>query len=106
MVHLSGVHDGTDEATSKVANLSLAQDDDTFTTTVYGSRFAQEALPKHKMPDCEMPRDVAYRMIKDELSLDGNPKLKYVTPHRPELTQSLCFFYLSVQFIQLYLLTG
>ncbi len=24
----------------------------------------------------EMPKEVAYRMIKDELSLDGNPMLK------------------------------
>jgi glutamate decarboxylase len=25
-----------------------------------------------------MPKEVAYRMIKDDLSLDGNPMLKYV----------------------------
>jgi glutamate decarboxylase len=24
-----------------------------------------------------MPKEVAYRLIKDELSLDGNPMLKY-----------------------------
>ena len=30
------------------------------------------------MPEKEMPKEVAYRMIKDELSLDGNPMLKYV----------------------------
>jgi glutamate decarboxylase len=55
---------------------------DTFTTTVYGSRFAAEDLPKHEMPECEMPKEVAYRMIKDDLSLDGNPMLKYAT-HSP-----------------------
>lgn len=79
MVHLSAVHAGDDaaeQATQKLHNLALAECDDTFTTTIYGSRFAQEQLPKHKMPEHEMPRDVAYRMIKDELSLDGNPKLK------------------------------
>jgi glutamate decarboxylase len=52
--------------------------DDTFTTTVYGSRFAAEDLPKHEMPESEMPKEVAYRMIKDDLSLDGNPMLKYI----------------------------
>lgn len=26
-----------------------------------------------------MPREVAYRLIRDELSLDGNPMLKYAT---------------------------
>jgi hypothetical protein len=27
-----------------------------------------------------MPKDVAYRMIKDDLVLDGNPMLKLVSP--------------------------
>lgn len=50
--------------------------DDSFTTSVYGSKFAAEDLPKHEMPEGEMPKEVAYRMIKDDLSLDGNPMLK------------------------------
>ena len=49
-----------------------------FYSSVYGSRFAAEDLPMHEMPEREMPREVAYRMIKDELSLDGNPMLKCV----------------------------
>ncbi len=53
-----------------------APGDDEFSTSVYGSRFAAEDLPAHEMPEKEMPRDIAYRMIKDELSLDGNPMLK------------------------------
>jgi len=57
-------------------NLNSSVNADTFTTTVYGSRFAAEDLPKHEMPECEMPKEVAYRMIKDDLSLDGNPMLK------------------------------
>jgi glutamate decarboxylase len=57
-------------------NMGASSDSDTFTTTVYGSRFAAEDLPKHEMPESEMPREVAYRMIKDDLSLDGNPMLK------------------------------
>lgn len=51
---------------------------DGFTTSVYGSKFATQTLPKDEMPEGEMPRDIAYRMIKDDLSLDGNPRLKYV----------------------------
>jgi glutamate decarboxylase len=50
--------------------------EDRFTTSVYGSKFAAEDLPKHEMPENEMPKEVAYRMIKDDLSLDGNPMLK------------------------------
>lgn len=54
-----------------------APGEDEFSTSVYGSRFAAQDLPHHEMPEREMPRDIAYRMIKDELSLDGNPMLKY-----------------------------
>jgi len=60
-------------------NIGTSANEDTFTTTVYGSRFAAEDLPKFEMPENEMPKEVAYRMIKDDLSLDGNPMLKYVT---------------------------
>lgn len=60
----------------KKVHLQLANDEDSFTTSVYGSRFAAQDLPRHEMPESEMPREVAYRMIKDELSLDGNPMLK------------------------------
>jgi glutamate decarboxylase len=60
----------------KKVHLQLANDEDCFTTSVYGSKFAANDLPKHEMPEGEMPKDVAYRMIKDELSLDGNPMLK------------------------------
>ncbi len=49
--------------------------EDEVTASVYGSRFAAECLPSHEMPESEMPKEVAYRMIKDDLSLDGNPML-------------------------------
>src|SRR3954463_14629615 len=51
---------------------------DEFSSSVYGSRYASEDLPSHEFPEKEMPKEIAYRMIKDELSLDGNPMLKYV----------------------------
>lgn len=82
MVHLSSipakkgeVHEDLVEAVKKV-HLELINDEDNFTTSVYGSRFAAVDLPRHEMPEKEMPKEVAYRMIKDELSLDGNPMLK------------------------------
>lgn len=53
-------------------------DEDTLSGNVYGTRFAAEELPHHEIAEREMPPEVAYRMIKDELSLDGNPLLKYV----------------------------
>jgi glutamate decarboxylase len=60
------------------AHLQLADFRDEFTTSVYGSRFAGEDLPRQQMPEERMPREVAYRLIKDDLSLDNNPILKYV----------------------------
>lgn len=79
MVHLARVpnDDVIDAPLVKgVENVKLSEpEDDHATDTVYGSRFANQELPKHEMPDCEMPREIAYRMIKDELSLDGNPML-------------------------------
>lgn len=62
------------------APLMLYHGEESYTTSVYGSRFAAEDLPKDQMPDAEMPKEVAYRLIKDELSLDGNPILKYWHP--------------------------
>jgi glutamate decarboxylase len=56
--------------------MQFPEEDDTFTTTVYGSRFAACDLPKTEMPELEMPKEVAFRLIKDDLSLDGNPMLK------------------------------
>jgi glutamate decarboxylase len=47
---------------------------------VYGTKYAAEELPLYVMNDNGMPPDVAEQMIRDELSLDGNPLLKYVQP--------------------------
>lgn len=51
-------------------------DADTASASVYGTHFSLEHLPHGEMSEGEMPPAVAYRMIKDELSLDGNPLLK------------------------------
>jgi glutamate decarboxylase len=83
MVHLNPIakdHEIDQPLVKGMDKLQLGQsgNSDAFTTSVYGSRFAAEDLPKHEMPENEMPKEVAYRMIKDDLSLDGNPMLKYV----------------------------
>jgi glutamate decarboxylase len=83
MVHLATVKKDSEVATDSlptaIETLDLnAPGEDDFSTSVYGSRYAAEQLPQHEMPEKEMPKEVAYRMIKDDLSLDGNPMLKYV----------------------------
>lgn len=81
MVHLAAVRKNStfdpEPLIKRVDTIALddPQEHDFF-SSVYGSRFAAEDLPKDEMPDKEMPREVAYRMIKDDLSLDGNPMLK------------------------------
>jgi glutamate decarboxylase len=70
MVHLAQVP--TDSATvnpiagelEKLKIKHLKVDDDSFGTSVYGSKYAVIDLPKHEMPEEEMPKEIAYRMIK------------------------------------------
>jgi glutamate decarboxylase len=83
MVHLAAVKKDSEVPVSPslplphIETLDLgAPCEDEFFSSVYGSRFASEQLPQTEMPEREMPREIAYRMIKDELSLDGNPMLK------------------------------
>jgi len=75
---------------------------DEFTESVYGSRFAAVDLPRHEMPDNEMPREVAYRMIKDDLTLDGTPTLNlasFVTTYMEEEAEKLMVDAFSKNFI-------
>lgn len=69
MVHLARVATTKDLEEGLVPGLKDLEfgelpDEDEFTASVYGSRFAAADLPKHEMPEGEMPREVAYRMIK------------------------------------------
>ncbi|KAH0133847.1 glutamate decarboxylase, partial [Aureobasidium melanogenum] len=100
MVHLGQVTKDSEiqkDAQDKIDLSNLgpegSQPDD-FETSIYGSRFAAEDLPRHEMPDKEMPAATAYRMIKDDLTLDGNPTLNlasfvttYMEPEVEKLMQ-------------------
>ncbi|KAK2839203.1 hypothetical protein FQN49_006374 [Arthroderma sp. PD_2] len=71
-------------------------------SSVYGSRFAAEDLPTDEMPEQEMPKEVAYRMIKDDLSLDGNPMLNlasFVTTYMEDEAEKLMTEAFSKNFI-------
>ncbi|KAK7534903.1 pyridoxal phosphate-dependent transferase [Phyllosticta citribraziliensis] len=106
MVHLARVP--TDKMVSEplvegMSSLDLRDlEPDTITASVYGSRFAVEDLPRHEMPEKEMPREVAYRMIKDDLTLDGTPTLNlasFVTTYMEEEAEKLMLESFSKNFI-------
>ncbi|KAI9863388.1 MAG: Glutamate decarboxylase 4 [Trichoglossum hirsutum] len=108
MVHLQPIPTDSDIARDsvvaglKIDKLKFEPAEDEFTTSVYGSRFAAEDLPKVEMPEKEMPKEVAYRMIKDDLSLDGNPMLNlasFVTTYMEEEAEKLMAESLSKNFI-------
>ncbi|KAJ4503678.1 hypothetical protein HRR83_008841 [Exophiala dermatitidis] len=115
MVHLATVkpdpHKGSDFDAPKrrasivpgLEHISLEPPgEDEFSTSVYGSRFAAQDLPSHEMPEREMPKEIAYRMIKDELSLDGNPMLNlasFVTTFMEDEAEKLMTEAFSKNFI-------
>ncbi|OKL61100.1 Glutamate decarboxylase 4 [Talaromyces atroroseus] len=110
MVHLATVK--KDHQVSKPAahselpavetlDLSAPGEDD-YSTSVYGSQYAAKSLPAYEMPEKEMPREVAYRMIKDDLSLDGNPMLNlasFVTTYMEDEAEKLMAEAFSKNFI-------
>jgi len=68
MVHLASVPNDRDASAHIIKGLEKANffpaEEDDVTTSVYGSSYAAQDLPKYEMPEKEMPKDVAYRMIK------------------------------------------
>lgn len=46
-----------------------------FISSVFASRYVQDPLPRYRMPENSIPKEVAYQIIHDELQLDGNPRL-------------------------------
>ncbi|KAL5376195.1 hypothetical protein DPSP01_010660 [Paraphaeosphaeria sporulosa] len=86
----------------KKFTLAVEDEPDDYTATVYGSKYAAEDLPRHEMPDREMPPQVAYRMIKDDLTLDGTPTLNlasFVTTYMEEEAEKLMVDAFSKNFI-------
>jgi glutamate decarboxylase len=72
MVHLAAIPNDEKLAPPSIAGVTLEslkidvdknQPEDAFTTTVYGSKYAALDIPRYEMPEEEMPREVAYRMI-------------------------------------------
>lgn len=109
MVHLGEVSNDV-EAKGPIVegldNLQLGppgtETEDEFSANVYGSRYASQDLPRYEMPEGEMPREIAYRMIKDDLTLDGIPTLNlasFVTTYMEAEAEKLMVDAFSKNFI-------
>lgn len=44
-------------------------------TLAYSTKYSKTPIPQYELPEGEMPSDVAYQLIHDELNMDGNPAL-------------------------------
>jgi len=53
--------------------------EDSQQTSTYSSRYLTDPIPKYRQPDCACPSDAAYRLIHDEISLDGRPHQNLAT---------------------------
>jgi len=64
--------------TRKVKLAEVAEEEATL-SPAYAGRSATTPVPKYALPEGEMTPDVAYRLIHDELMLDGNARLNLAT---------------------------
>jgi glutamate decarboxylase len=54
-------------------------DDDTAVSPAYAGRYLDTEVPKHRLADTHASADAAYRLIHDELLLDGSSRLNMAT---------------------------
>jgi glutamate decarboxylase len=63
--------------TLKHPNASQGQSEDLAVAPLFG--LESRTIPRHELPEGELPPDVAYQIIHDELMLDGNARLNVAT---------------------------
>ncbi len=64
---------------SKKRSLSTLSPEELILSVTYGSRTFSREIPRFEIPEEGMPAEAAYRLISDELNLDGNPALNLAT---------------------------
>ena len=63
----------------KKVNLDKLAQEEKLLAPAYAGRSATAPVPKYALPEGEMEPDMAYRLIHDELMLDGNARLNLAT---------------------------
>lgn len=64
---------------SKIVNLDQMSEEQTLLSPAYAGRAATAPLPKFELPEGELTPQATYRLIHDELMLDGNARLNLAT---------------------------
>ena len=64
---------------SKKRSLATLSPEERLLSVTYGSRAFSGEIPRFEIPEEGMPAEAAYRLITDELNLDGNPALNLAT---------------------------
>ncbi|PKY07104.1 glutamate decarboxylase [Aspergillus campestris IBT 28561] len=101
MVHLTRVRRDT-EVQRRRRRQADEERSEAASPYIYSTKYAVEELPEHAMCERQMPAEVASRMIRDELSLDGNPLLNlasFVTTYMEDEVEQLMTESLSKNFI-------
>jgi glutamate decarboxylase len=65
-------HEGSKKPLIFKRDLYRLSDSELSLSPTYATRYFAERVPKYKLPEKMMPADVAYQIIHDELSMDGN----------------------------------
>ncbi|PZV18925.1 MAG: glutamate decarboxylase [Pseudanabaena sp.] len=60
-------------------DLSQISSEEALLTPTYASRSLNSSVAKYEIPEGEIPPQVAYNLIRDELALDGNSRLNLAT---------------------------
>src|SRR5213595_980030 len=63
--------------TLKHPDAAVAASDDLSIAPIFNRE--SRTLPRHELPEGELPPDVAYQIVHDELMLDGNARLNLAT---------------------------
>ncbi len=64
---------------SKKRAIRTMPPEDRLLSVTYGSRAFSREIPRFEIPEKGIPAEAAYRLIADELNLDGNPALNLAT---------------------------
>jgi glutamate decarboxylase len=83
---------------------SFSAGSDAWVESAFASRYSAQPTPKDRLPDQQMPPNIAYQLIKDMRQLDSNPRLNlasFVTTWMEPEAEKLIQDSLNVNFVDM-----